>query len=61
MNRGIFMDKSLLLFQGVVILLMLFAAVLFILDQAYLKGILYIAIGFVFLVYSLAGRKKNSQ
>ena len=60
MNRGIFMDKSLLLFQGVVILLMLFAAVLFILDQAYLQGILYIAIGFVFLVYSLAGRKKKS-
>ncbi len=55
------MDKSLLLFQGVVILLMLFAAVLFILDQAYLQGILYIAIGFVFLVYSLTGRKKKSQ
>lgn len=55
------MEKSLLLFQGAVILLMLIAAVVFIMDQSYLQGILYIAIGFAFLLYALSGLKKKTK
>jgi uncharacterized MnhB-related membrane protein len=55
------MSKSLLLFQGVIVLLMLFLAVFFIIEKSYLQSILYIAFGTVFLLYSMAGLKKKNE
>lgn len=54
------MNKSSILFQGVIVLLMLFLAVFFVMEKSYLKSILYITFGIGFLLYSLTGlRKKN--
>lgn len=55
------MEKSLLLFQSVVILLTFLVAAVFIATKSYLESILYIAIGMIFFIYAFSSRKKKTK